>query len=218
MSICFFRPNEIAEIRLKFSNVNKTENQASLRLSPKQVNVIETYEVFETDNEKLCSKLAIYEWIDRLKKQFPKGTDFLLWHKGAEDSMSISILNTTLSNNRTCKARVNGIASQLTSNPGLDNERLNQISQQRGEIRREGNNQLLSSSPIETGNKERILQRTEGSNKRNDAEGGLERMEWQCRDKYITLSKFDKFDNELSIKRGCQRVVSTNTKKKQANE
>ncbi|KAA6380604.1 MAG: hypothetical protein EZS28_023867, partial [Streblomastix strix] len=30
MSVCFFRPNEIAEIRLKFSNVDKTENQASL--------------------------------------------------------------------------------------------------------------------------------------------------------------------------------------------
>ncbi|KAA6387605.1 MAG: hypothetical protein EZS28_016864, partial [Streblomastix strix] len=81
MSVCFFRPNEIAEIRLKFSNVNKTENQASLSFAPKQANAIETYEVYETDNEKLSSKLAIYEWIDRLKKQFPKGTDFLLWHK-----------------------------------------------------------------------------------------------------------------------------------------
>ncbi|KAA6352965.1 MAG: hypothetical protein EZS28_051508, partial [Streblomastix strix] len=80
--ICFFRPNEIAEIRLKFSNVDKTENQASLRLAPKQANAIETYEVYETDNEELSPKLAIYEWIDRLKKQFPKGTDFLLWHKG----------------------------------------------------------------------------------------------------------------------------------------
>ncbi|KAA6403564.1 MAG: hypothetical protein EZS28_000900 [Streblomastix strix] len=82
MSICFFRPNEIAEIRLKFSNVNKSENQASLKLVPKQANAIERYEVYETDNEKLSPKLAIYEWIDRLKKQFPKGTDFLLWHKG----------------------------------------------------------------------------------------------------------------------------------------
>ncbi|KAA6382264.1 MAG: hypothetical protein EZS28_022210 [Streblomastix strix] len=82
MSICFFRPNKIAEIRLKVSNFNKTENQASLRLAPKQANAIETYEVYETDNEKLAPKLAIYEWIDRLKKQFPKGTDFLLWHKG----------------------------------------------------------------------------------------------------------------------------------------
>ncbi|KAA6375503.1 MAG: hypothetical protein EZS28_028973 [Streblomastix strix] len=82
MSVCFFRPNEIAEIRLKFSNVNKSENQASLRLAPKQANAIETYEIYETDNEKLSPKLAIYEWIDRLKKQFPKGTDFLLWHKG----------------------------------------------------------------------------------------------------------------------------------------
>ncbi|KAA6367016.1 MAG: hypothetical protein EZS28_037457 [Streblomastix strix] len=39
-------PNEIAEIRLKFSNVDKTENQASLRLAPKQANAIETYEGF----------------------------------------------------------------------------------------------------------------------------------------------------------------------------
>ncbi|KAA6364673.1 MAG: hypothetical protein EZS28_039800 [Streblomastix strix] len=59
----------------------KTENQISLRLSPKHANVIETYDVYETDNEKLSLKLAIYEWIDRLKKQFPKDTDFLLWHK-----------------------------------------------------------------------------------------------------------------------------------------
>ncbi|KAA6357906.1 MAG: hypothetical protein EZS28_046566, partial [Streblomastix strix] len=72
MSICIFRPNEIAEIRLKFSNVNKTENQASLRLSSKQVNAIETYEVYETKNEKLCLKLAICEQIGILKKQFPK--------------------------------------------------------------------------------------------------------------------------------------------------
>ncbi|KAA6383902.1 MAG: hypothetical protein EZS28_020574, partial [Streblomastix strix] len=70
------------EIRPKFSNVNKSENQASLRLAPKQANAIETYEEYETDNEELSPKLAIYEWIDRLKKQFPKGADFLLWHKG----------------------------------------------------------------------------------------------------------------------------------------
>ncbi|KAA6380250.1 MAG: hypothetical protein EZS28_024220 [Streblomastix strix] len=82
MSACFFRTNEIAEIRLKFSSVHKTDNQASLRLAPKQANAIETYEVYETDNESLSPKLAIYEWIDRLKKQFPKCTDFLLWHKG----------------------------------------------------------------------------------------------------------------------------------------
>ncbi|KAA6389406.1 MAG: hypothetical protein EZS28_015066 [Streblomastix strix] len=101
-SICFFRPNEIAEIRLKFFNVNKTENQASLILASKQVKVIETYE-----------------------KQFPKGIDFLLWHKGfnkpnyyirhqfttnkafkrTEDNRSISIFNMTLCNNRVGKAR-----------------------------------------------------------------------------------------------------------------
>ncbi|KAA6400246.1 MAG: hypothetical protein EZS28_004225 [Streblomastix strix] len=72
MSVCFFRPNEIAEIRLKFSNVDKTENQASLRLAPKHANAIETYEVYDTDNESLSPKLAIYEWIDGLKKQFSK--------------------------------------------------------------------------------------------------------------------------------------------------
>ncbi|KAA6386131.1 MAG: hypothetical protein EZS28_018342 [Streblomastix strix] len=59
MSICFFRPNEIAEIRLKFSNFDKTENQASLRIVPKQANAIETHEVYETDNEKLSLKQAI---------------------------------------------------------------------------------------------------------------------------------------------------------------
>ncbi|KAA6370258.1 MAG: hypothetical protein EZS28_034213, partial [Streblomastix strix] len=72
MSICFFRPNEIAEIILKFSNVNKTENQASLRLALKQANAIEIYEVYEPDNEKLSLKLAIYELIDRLQKQLSK--------------------------------------------------------------------------------------------------------------------------------------------------
>ncbi|KAA6382514.1 MAG: hypothetical protein EZS28_021959 [Streblomastix strix] len=72
MSICIFRPNEIAEIRLKFLNVNQRENQASLRLAPKQANAIEPYEVYETDNEKISPKLEIQEWIDRLKKQFPK--------------------------------------------------------------------------------------------------------------------------------------------------
>ncbi|KAA6365850.1 MAG: hypothetical protein EZS28_038623, partial [Streblomastix strix] len=44
----------------------------SLRLAPKQANAIETYEVYETDNEELSPKIAKYEWIDRLKKQFPK--------------------------------------------------------------------------------------------------------------------------------------------------
>ncbi|KAA6358622.1 MAG: hypothetical protein EZS28_045851 [Streblomastix strix] len=82
MSVCFFGPNEIAEIRLKFSNINKTKNQATLRLASKQANAIETYEIYETDNEKQSPKLEIYQLIDRLKKQFPKGTDFLLWHKG----------------------------------------------------------------------------------------------------------------------------------------
>ncbi|KAA6385027.1 MAG: hypothetical protein EZS28_019444 [Streblomastix strix] len=58
MSICVFRPNEIPEIRLKFSNANKTENQASLILAPKQANAIETNKIFETENEKLSPKLA----------------------------------------------------------------------------------------------------------------------------------------------------------------
>ncbi|KAA6365270.1 MAG: hypothetical protein EZS28_039202 [Streblomastix strix] len=56
--------------------------QASLRLAPNQANAIETYEVCETDKEKLSPKLAKYECIDILKKQFPKGTEFLLQHKG----------------------------------------------------------------------------------------------------------------------------------------
>ncbi|KAA6378801.1 MAG: hypothetical protein EZS28_025672 [Streblomastix strix] len=93
MSVCFFRLNKIAEIRLKFSNVNKTENRASLRLAPKQANAIETYDVYETDNEKPSPKLAIYEWIDRLKKQFPKGMDFLLWHKGFNKSTTTKDIN-----------------------------------------------------------------------------------------------------------------------------
>ncbi|KAA6388264.1 MAG: hypothetical protein EZS28_016210 [Streblomastix strix] len=41
------------------------------------------------------------------------------------------------------------IARQLTNNPGQDNERSNQISQQQDEIRRERGNQLLFSSPFE---------------------------------------------------------------------
>ncbi|KAA6386957.1 MAG: hypothetical protein EZS28_017518 [Streblomastix strix] len=110
------KPNEIAEIRLKFSNVDKTENQASLRLAPKQANAIETYEVYVTDNEKLSPKLAKYEWIDRLKKQFPKAI------KKAEDSNSVFIFNTTLGNNRVSKPRANDIARQLTNNPGKVNE------------------------------------------------------------------------------------------------
>ncbi|KAA6398714.1 MAG: hypothetical protein EZS28_005760 [Streblomastix strix] len=81
-SICFFRPNEIAQIRLKFSNVKQSENQASLKLRLKQANSIETYEAYNTDNEKLSPKQAIYERIERLNNQFPKCTDFLLWHKG----------------------------------------------------------------------------------------------------------------------------------------
>ncbi|KAA6399736.1 MAG: hypothetical protein EZS28_004742, partial [Streblomastix strix] len=201
MSVCFFRPNEIAEIRLKFSNVDKKENQASLRLAPKQANAIETYEVYETDNESLSPKLAIYKWIDRLKKQFPKCTDFLLRHKGFNKpttTKDISLQLTKLlrelkivgasaysirhsattelaklgiperdlatfahhsQNSRTVQQyyifatsiRANEIARQLTNVQGKDNERLNQVSQQRGEIRREGGNQLLSSSPLETG-------------------------------------------------------------------
>ncbi|KAA6380251.1 MAG: hypothetical protein EZS28_024221 [Streblomastix strix] len=66
-------PNDIAEIRLKFPNVNKTDNQTSPRLAPKQANAIEAYEIYETDNEKLSPKLVTFDWIDRLKKFFPKG-------------------------------------------------------------------------------------------------------------------------------------------------
>ncbi|KAA6373936.1 MAG: hypothetical protein EZS28_030538 [Streblomastix strix] len=187
MSLCIFRPNEIAEIRLKFSNINKTENQASLRLARKQANVIETYEVYDTDNEKISPKLAIYEWIDGLKKQFPKGTDFLLQHKGFNKPTTTKYISLQLTklirepktvgssaysirhsattelaklgiperdlatfthhsqNSRTVQqcyifassTRTNDIARQLTSNLGQDNERLNQVSQQRDEIRRE---------------------------------------------------------------------------------
>ncbi|KAA6398396.1 MAG: hypothetical protein EZS28_006080 [Streblomastix strix] len=195
------RPNEMAEIRLKFSNVSKTENQASLGLSPKQAEVIQAQEVQETINEKLSPKQVIYEWVDRLKKQFPKGTDFLLWYKGFNKpttTKDISLQLTELlrelkivgasaysirhsattelaklgiperdlatfthhsQNSRTVQQyyiiaysiRANEIARQLTNNPGQDNERLNQVSQQRGEIRREGGNQLLSPSTLEAG-------------------------------------------------------------------
>ncbi|KAA6374379.1 MAG: hypothetical protein EZS28_030095 [Streblomastix strix] len=201
ISICFFKSNKIAEVRLKFSNVNKIEKQTALRFAPIQTNAIETYEVYETDNEKLSPKLAIYEWIDRLKKQFPRGTDFLLWHQGfnkpttAKDfSLQLTKLFRELNivgasaysirhsatielaklgiperdlatfthhsqNSRTVQQqyifassiRANDIARQLTNNPGQDNKRLNQVSQQRGEIRRKGDYQLLSSSPSETG-------------------------------------------------------------------
>ncbi|KAA6402945.1 MAG: hypothetical protein EZS28_001524 [Streblomastix strix] len=78
--------NSVASVKslkaCKDSFLTDVKNQASQRLAPKLANAIETNEVDETDNEKLSSKLAIYEWIDRLKKQFPKGTDSLLWHKG----------------------------------------------------------------------------------------------------------------------------------------
>ncbi|KAA6341829.1 MAG: hypothetical protein EZS28_052428, partial [Streblomastix strix] len=97
MSICFFRPNETAEIKLKFFNINKNKNQASLKLAPKQANVIETYEIYETDNEKLSPKLAIYEQIDRLKKQFPKGRDFLLWHKSFNKPITTKDISLQLS-------------------------------------------------------------------------------------------------------------------------
>ncbi|KAA6376824.1 MAG: hypothetical protein EZS28_027650 [Streblomastix strix] len=81
MLIRIFQQNNIAEIRLKFSNVNKTENQASLRQAPKLANEIETYKIYEIETEKLSPKLAIYEWINRLQKKFPKGSEFLLRHK-----------------------------------------------------------------------------------------------------------------------------------------
>ncbi|KAA6396806.1 MAG: hypothetical protein EZS28_007668 [Streblomastix strix] len=167
----------------------------------RQSNKIETNEVYVTDNEKLIPILAIFEWIDRLKKQFPKGTDFLLRHKGfnkptttkdislqltkllrelkiirasaypirhsaATELVELDIPGRVLTtfihhlqNSSNVQqyyifassTRANFIAGQLTSNPGQDNERLSQVSQQRGKIRREGGNQLLSSSPTETG-------------------------------------------------------------------
>ncbi|KAA6362455.1 MAG: hypothetical protein EZS28_042018, partial [Streblomastix strix] len=196
-----WRLNETAAIRLKFFNVNKAENQAFVRFAPNQANAIETYEVYETDNEKLSPKLAIYEWIERLKKQFPKGKDLLLWHKdfkkptttkdvsqqhtkllrelriiGASaysirhsvttELAKLGITKRDLATFRlhsqnsctvqqfyiiTSQIRVNDIARQLTSNPGQDNESLNQVSQQRCEIGREGGYHLLSSSPSESG-------------------------------------------------------------------
>ncbi|KAA6367910.1 MAG: hypothetical protein EZS28_036563 [Streblomastix strix] len=143
MSVCLFRPNEIAEIRLKFSNVNKTENQASLGLAPKQANAIETYEVYETDNEKLSPKLAIYEWIDRLKKQFPKATTELAKQGISERDLATF---THHSQNSRIVQQYYIFASSIKAN----------------DIAR---------------NKEGIPQKTEGSNKRNDAEGGLERIQ-----------------------------------------
>ncbi|KAA6388078.1 MAG: hypothetical protein EZS28_016394 [Streblomastix strix] len=201
MSTSFLYPNKLAEIRLKFSNTTKTENQASLRLVPKKANAIETQEMNETEKEKLCPKLAIYEWIERLKKQFPKGTDFLLWHKGfnkpttkkiqvynlkkllkelniigastyqirylatielAKLAISEEDLATFFHHSQNSSfvqqyyilassTRANNTARQLPSNPGQDDESLIKAFQQRGEIRREWGNQLLSSSPLETG-------------------------------------------------------------------
>ncbi|KAA6365990.1 MAG: hypothetical protein EZS28_038483 [Streblomastix strix] len=121
MSICFFRRNEIAEIRLKFLNVNKTENHASLRLAPKQANAIETYEVYETDNEKLSPNLQLTKLLRELK-----------------------IVGTSAYS-------IRHSATTELAKLGQDNEKLYQVSQQRGEIKRDGGNQLLSSSPLETG-------------------------------------------------------------------
>ncbi|KAA6382167.1 MAG: hypothetical protein EZS28_022306 [Streblomastix strix] len=156
MSICFFRPNEIAEIRLKFYNVNKTKNQSSLKLAPKQANAIETYEVYETDNEKLSPKLLIYESIDRLKRQFPKDISVKLTKLLRElkivgaSTYSIRHSATIELAKQVSSTKANVIARQLTSNPDQDNDRFNYVSQQRGEIWREGRNQLLSLSPLET--------------------------------------------------------------------
>ncbi|KAA6380966.1 MAG: hypothetical protein EZS28_023510 [Streblomastix strix] len=150
MLIHFFRRNKISEIRLKFSIVDKTENQASLILAQNQANTIESYEVYEIDNEKLSPKLAIYEWIDRLEKQYPKGTDFLLWHKGfnkptttkdiclqhtkqLEELKIVGASAYSIRHSATTELakQANEIARQLTNNPGQDNEGLNQVSQQR---------------------------------------------------------------------------------------
>ncbi|KAA6403823.1 MAG: hypothetical protein EZS28_000641 [Streblomastix strix] len=149
ISSCFFRPNEIAEIRLKFSNVNKTKNQAPLRLASKQANAIKT-----------------------LKKLFPKGTVFLLWRKGFNKPTTtkdislqftkllkeLKIIGASASSIRhsatTELAKLvgaNDIARSLTRNPGRVNEKINQESQQRGEKRKDGGNKLLSSSLSETG-------------------------------------------------------------------
>ncbi|KAA6355961.1 MAG: hypothetical protein EZS28_048512, partial [Streblomastix strix] len=45
----------------------------------------------------LSPKLAIHEWIDRLKKQFPKGADFLLLHKGFNKSTTTKDISLQLS-------------------------------------------------------------------------------------------------------------------------
>ncbi|KAA6380440.1 MAG: hypothetical protein EZS28_024032, partial [Streblomastix strix] len=172
MSICFFRPNKIAEIRLKFSNVNKSENQASLRLAPKQANAIETYEVYETDNEELSPKLAIYEWIDRLKKQFPKGKDFLLWHKGFNKPTTTKDISLQLTKLLRELKIIGASAYSIRHSATTELAKLEQTKQL-------GNQQVIQAKIMkdQTRKKERIPQRTDGSNKRNDADGGLERIE-----------------------------------------
>ncbi|KAA6381939.1 MAG: hypothetical protein EZS28_022535 [Streblomastix strix] len=77
--------------------------------------------------------------------------EIYFWDR-TEDNSRISIFNTALSINRTGKARANDIAKQLTNIQGQsNNKRLNYVSEQRDEMRREGDNQQLSSSPRETG-------------------------------------------------------------------
>ncbi|KAA6372864.1 MAG: hypothetical protein EZS28_031609 [Streblomastix strix] len=223
MSVCFFRPSEIAEIKLKFSNVNKTENQASLRLAPKQVNTIETDEVHEIDNEKQSPKLATYEWVDRQKEQFPKGTIFLLWQKGFNKpttTKDISLQLTKLlrelmiigASAYSIRHSATTELAKLEQMKQLGNQKIIQAKRIKDQTRylnkevRQGekgqpiiilvsigdrvmicyprislsllwSTQNMYPNPRQNRIIKRILQRTEGSNKRNDAEGGLERME-----------------------------------------
>ncbi|KAA6382989.1 MAG: hypothetical protein EZS28_021484 [Streblomastix strix] len=187
MPICFFIPNDIAEIRLKFSNINKTKNQTSLRLAPNQANAIETYEVYETDNEKLSPKLAIYEWIVRLKKQFPKGTDFLLWHKGfnkpaTTKDISIQFIKLlkelkiigasaySIRHSATIELAKRGIPERDLANFTHHSQNSYIVQQYYIFASSTRANEIAR-------NKERIPQRIDDSNKRNDADGGLEHME-----------------------------------------
>lgn len=51
---------EIAEIWLKFLNINKISNQQTIKLSLKYIDTTETYDIYDTEHKKLNLKYAIY--------------------------------------------------------------------------------------------------------------------------------------------------------------
>ncbi|KAA6400907.1 MAG: hypothetical protein EZS28_003569, partial [Streblomastix strix] len=89
MSLCFVRMEEMANIDLSVSIIDDQEQRATVCIPPKQSVQRERYDVWKTDEPKVCPTETFFVWLTRLREHFQQSpTNFihLFWSENRKQT------------------------------------------------------------------------------------------------------------------------------------